>query len=535
MLRRMKFARRVGTLVSTACCAVVLSGCGAPQPPRCGLLRMPVLLQSPAPALAQARDAWHTLATNRDPAAVAAATATYNQAVARLFRQMRCDARSWQDSATAIGTVFPSQSVAGIPLEHVTAIFPAADVDTRKVGERHTREGAGVPLVAWIPGRKLDSGVFPFAPSDGVPLSLTAVLRFEQGRTPEWRLEPTREQATIRVGARDLDLAADWSAGNAFFWHMSDLDDLDLRNVFLPERFYERAKIYCPAPYDPDKIPVVFVHGLKSSPAAFRKLTNRLAVEPWFRSRYQAWFFAYPTGTPWTYNAKIFRDEIQRATEHARTKGSLENWDKMVLVAHSMGGLISRASVSEPGTAFYDAWFDVPVDQLKGRGESVRLVRQMALYQPLAEPGRVIFMAVPHRGAPMADRFFSNWINKLIRLPKTLTIDLLDVTLSNVANTLSPDEARKGLPTSISSLSPQDKSVQALQKMPFRPGIRRHSVIGDRGKGNTPDSSDGVVPYWSSHLNPVESEAIIPYHHGVPDHPAAAAEVKRILKLHLAN
>jgi hypothetical protein len=160
----------------------------------------------------------------------------------------------------------------------------------------------------------------------------------------------------------------------------------------------------------------------------------------------------------------------------------------------------------------------------------------MALYQPLPEPDRVIFLAVPHQGAPMADRFFSDWLEKLIRLPKFLTVDLLDLTLNNVANTLSPDEAKRGLPgTSISSLSPYDKAIGALQEMPFRAGVRRHSVIGDRGKGNTPDSSDGVVPYWSSHLAPVESETIVPYHHGVPDHPAAAEEVKRILKLHLGN
>jgi hypothetical protein len=71
--------------------------------------------------------------------------------------------------------------------------------------------------------------------------------------------------------------------------------------------------------------------------------------------------------------------------------------------------------------------------------------------------------------------------------------------------------------------------------MPFRAGVRRHSIIGDRGKGDTPHSSDGVVPYWSSHLEPVDSEKIVPHHHGVPDHPEAAAEVKRILRLQLAE
>ena len=44
---------------------------------------------------------------------------------------------------------------------------------------------------------------------------------------------------------------------------------------------------------------------------------------------------------------------------------------------------------------------------------------------------------------------------------------------------------------------------------------------------------DGVVPYSSSHIAPVESECIVPAGHNVPDHPAACAELERILRLHL--
>jgi hypothetical protein len=63
--------------------------------------------------------------------------------------------------------------------------------------------------------------------------------------------------------------------------------------------------------------------------------------------------------------------------------------------------------------------------------------------------------------------------------------------------------------------------------------VKIHSVIGDRGKGDTPDSSDGIVPYWSSHLDKVESELIVPSNHSVQNCPEAAVETKRILKAHL--
>jgi hypothetical protein len=57
-----------------------------------------------------------------------------------------------------------------------------------------------------------------------------------------------------------------------------------------------------------------------------------------------------------------------------------------------------------------------------------------------------------------------------------------------------------------------------------------NTIIGDRGRGDSPNSSDGVVPYWSSHLNGAESEHIVPSGHGAHQNPQAIAEVLWILK-----
>ncbi len=60
-----------------------------------------------------------------------------------------------------------------------------------------------------------------------------------------------------------------------------------------------------------------------------------------------------------------------------------------------------------------------------------------------------------------------------------------------------------------------------------------HSIIGNRGKDNQPleETSDGVVPYWSSHLDAAESEIIVPTGHDAFNDPTAVAELQRILKL----
>jgi hypothetical protein len=60
-----------------------------------------------------------------------------------------------------------------------------------------------------------------------------------------------------------------------------------------------------------------------------------------------------------------------------------------------------------------------------------------------------------------------------------------------------------------------------------------HSIIGDRGKGDSPNSTDGPVPYWSSHLAGAQSELIVPGPHGSFELPQTIAELKRILLLHM--
>ena len=68
------------------------------------------------------------------------------------------------------------------------------------------------------------------------------------------------------------------------------------------------------------------------------------------------------------------------------------------------------------------------------------------------------------------------------------------------------------------------------------PGIPHHVICGDCGRGDHKDNtkpvmSDGVVPYWSSHMETAESELIVPSGHTAHQNPQAIAEVERILKL----
>ncbi len=509
--------------------SVLLCQCGAPEAPRC--TSVPAASRVPAVTLTtEARAAWRTLADPSRQDEWPAAQASYNAAVAKLFDQLRCGPGTWDIRAAALGTRIARPDARHVDLTELDALFPASLVNTRSLGTRRTTDGLGIPLVGWKKTTPVGTPRPAFLPPTGVPYQVTATLDFDGRGLPEWHLLKRWQSDNVTAGRARHSLAADWSAPNAFYWRMGDLDEVKILNIILPDRFSEETGLYFLEPYDPKKIPVVLVHGLASSPDAFKTTINDLAPEPWFRQHYQIWLYNYPTAGPWLFNSMRFRDHMRQACAYARSKGGDRELRKMVVIGHSMGGLIARSSVTKPGTVFYDAYFKQPIDQLRLPEKKRAVIREAVLYQPLPEPRRVVFLAVPHRGSPVANMGISVLISKLIKLPKQLSVEFLDATVLTVGNVLDGSVGQPHLPTSINTLAPDDKSVVALGKLPLPKGVSFHSIIGDRGKGDTPNSSDGVVPYWSSHIVPVTSEKIVPYSHSVPQCPATSEELKRILR-----
>ena len=91
------------------------------------------------------------------------------------------------------------------------------------------------------------------------------------------------------------------------------------------------AHIYFLEEYDPHKIPVLFVHGAKGSPQNWVYFLMRLD-----RSRYQPWFFYYPSGVHLPLAAQLLYDDLTELQRKYRFK-------KMCIAAHSIGGLTTRA------------------------------------------------------------------------------------------------------------------------------------------------------------------------------------------------
>jgi hypothetical protein len=195
----------------------------------------------------------------------------------------------------------------------------------------------------------------------------------------------------------------------------------------------------------------------------------------------------------------------------------------MILVGHSMGGILSRLQVSR--LTLEDAQTVLPnVASLP----ETSVVRRTLVFEPRTDVSRVVFLFTPHRGSRLASSGVGAWAIRLIRIPDTLLTEL-GIGAEELSSTLRGSR----LPTSIHGLSPQSEFLRALNQT--QPTVPTHSVIGDRGRGDGVASSDGVVPYTSSHLASAESELVVPTGHGGFAHPQALAELKRILRLTLAE
>jgi len=95
----------------------------------------------------------------------------------------------------------------------------------------------------------------------------------------------------------------------------------------------EYAGIYFLEPDDPRKTPVLFVHGIQGTPASFEHLAGKLD-----RSRYQPWFYYYPSGVHLSEIADHLAQTVAKVTRR-------HSHERIVVVAHSMGGLVARGFI----------------------------------------------------------------------------------------------------------------------------------------------------------------------------------------------
>jgi len=209
------------------------------------------------------------------------------------------------------------------------------------------------------------------------------------------------------------------------------------------------------------------------------------------------------------------------------------------VIGHSMGGMIARVLMTDSGLTIWNTFFDTPPEKTPLSPMAKALLTKTLIFQHRTDISRVIYMSASLRGAYLATGFLGNLGENIIGSPPDLS--KVGKEMAMLAKPRATDGKKlKRAPNSIDALDPNNRFVTTIDTIPLVKGIPYHSVIADRGKGgnkdkNPPQSSDGIVPYWSSHLDGAQSEVIVPSDHWSNRSPQGIAEVRRILYQHIGR
>jgi pimeloyl-ACP methyl ester carboxylesterase len=469
----------------------------------------------------------------------------HNRSLARLVRIAQSEGKrrdvGWQRALRDHGVVLEGTSPDLAPGRFED--FKLVE-DVRVSGMQHVyREGGlGVPLVAH---RRVDPSSSPdpldrFHPHE-LRLATTAVVSPVGGlKDRAWRRNPATlalldpfVDRSIRLGGRELPLAADTTSPLAIQVSRGQLPSLEFTGLFDSD-FRQpgvEAGLYLLRPYRPGKIPVVLVHGLFSSPRAYLQTMNELENDPEIDARYQFLVFLYPTGQPIPTSALELRASLLRIRKVLDPNHADPSMDQMVLVGHSMGGLLSKMMVQDTGLTLWDAAIRLPVKDLKASPETRKLIDEALIFEPLPFVKRVVFIATPHRGSPIADQWFGRTIASLIRRTSEQAAMSRELVELNGPDVIAPELRRMPL-NAIGNLRTDSPILRSLDEIPIDPKVPYHSIIPQIG-GVLP--TDGVVEYRSSHLQGANSELIVPGTHFSQKDPDVTDELRRILRLHLED
>ncbi len=315
-------------------------------------------------------------------------------------------------------------------------------------------------------------------------------------------------------------------------FHVANLNLLGALGVLFPSQYDGRTGIYMLDPYMPGKIPVVFVHGLMSSPEAWDNAMNDLRGDPELRKRYQFWMFFYSTGNPILASAARFRKSLSELRTQLDPEHADPAFDQMVLIGHSMGGLLSRLAITNSGQTLWNTASKVPPEQIVMDPPLKDLMVQALVFEPVPTVSRVVFVSTPHRGSPLGDNFVGRVASSMIQVPS----DIVQIrqALAKYNGQVNVSEAFRGTryATSVAQLGMGNPILQAINQLSMSESVPYHSIIGYDGKEPLPAGGDGVVPYTSAHVDGALSELVVSSNHSAEENEEAIQEMRRILTLH---
>lgn len=419
-----------------------------------------------------------------------------------------------------------------------------SDYDIQKLHNRHTTYGLGVPLIAVR--KPLDTAdprerYYP----EGLSYAVTAMVRCTAqegerrlGKSPDCILEfyDPLTVNQIQLASHWVPLETDLTTPLAFFL---DSPEFRQRNrategLLNPQKTEQGRGLYMIEPYDPNRMPVVMVHGLWSSPLTWMDMFNDLRSYPEIRNRYQFWFYLYPSGQPFWMSATQLRKDLADMRQAIDPERDDVPLDEMVLVGHSMGGLVSRMQTIDSGDDFWKIVSNEPPENLRGpEDDRIKLVSTL-FFNSNPSVRRVVTIGTPHSGSEFVNDY-TRWIaRKLIRIPQMAATT--GQTLARENPGLFRGNQMLAVSNAIDSLAPESPIFPVMARAKKAPGVKYHNIVGvvEKRKFLKPGKpGDGIVDLASARTPDAVSEVVVNAEHTqIHTTDKAILEVRRILLEH---
>lgn len=418
------------------------------------------------------------------------------------------------------------------------------DYESRYLLTKHRSPGLGVPMVCIRERKKADKW-FP----EEVPFSVTGILRPEaemnlydatvEAAIPsgthveqvvaKLELYDPRTSGDVEFNCRQVPLAKDTTAPYAYL--LSETRGESKLKALHPYKDMTNQGLFILEPHRKGKIPVIFVHGLFSAPYTWAGIANEIDGNPDLASRYEVWAFHYPSGAPFLESAAVLREQLDQIIMEMDPSGFDRDLRNVVLVGHSMGGLIAKLQAADSGNTLWEHTAFQPISSLDAPVEMQQYLRRQFYFTHSPHVGRVVFIGTPHQGT-------THLTAKSGHVSSTLVHE--DPCLNEAHKKLVEDnpaafrkEFRHRVPISFDLISPKSLLLTGIYRLPIQPDIPAHTILGHGWWSPHDGQSDSVVPVSSARLPGVQTEIMVnSLHTHLNRNAGTVCEVLRILRVH---
>lgn len=415
-----------------------------------------------------------------------------------------------------------------------------SDYELKNLRNRHTTDGLGVPIMARRRRPQQQTALEKYY-ADDLTVPMTVLVRNSDNPTQNnqhfsLQLFDPRESDGVLVGQTLVPIATDLSTPLAWFLTDPRNSLLETFAFLRPDKASRLEGLYMVQPFDPDRIPVLMVHGIWSSPLTWMEMFNDLQSDPVLRDKYQFWFYMYPTGEPLAFTTAKLRERLKTLRAECDHLGRNRKLNDMVVVGHSMGGLMAYLLSIDSQDKLWNTVSDRSLDDIQADPETQEKIRQVFFFESDRSIDRIVTIASPFQGSGFANGF-TRWITgTLVSIPAA-TSQLSDLIFRQGKQ--DPLERILAPRTSVDSLNKDSAVLNLIGHTSVPEQIIHHNIVGIQKKRWWKfwnKNSDGVVSYESARRTDADSEVRVQASHShVHRSPDAIGEVRRVLLEHLRS